>query len=674
MKLTTKQIHAMERLTCQGDHAQIGFYTAKEDGYFWAACAYGYAFMPGQVPDGVANYQGRIPEGLEKSFLSYFDKSGAYYVALPSAAEVKAFINLEKERIAGGRRFTEKLKSRVKPYPLENGDYLVSPFLLLDMMEIMPGASVTTDGTDQPLYFTSSSGDAYGVLMPVRRTKFINSAQDNADLVQIADEARQIASQPKPRKEKPDNMGQPATFRQLKNAILSGSVIEFTNQSGKTVTGNSLFNGQSVIQHISDPGSGKYWEFKGGYCLHYLDAAGVCRADDDITFKIRILGPMAEQTEEEKAQEAEQAARKQAEYDAKFAQQKEQGAHEEKARQEAAQREHAEKLNRDAQAIEAARQALLHGGIIRACTICTVEDGQERQENIFVHLARIYGVYLSARTKGVIYRRFSGVDIAKDGQKVRVNKRDKVTHGVLDFLFALVGAARSAAAFLGDGTKQDSTDGAETENTPQAIKNTMPGEKPVQATENRPDLQYSAYLREAITGWYKNANEDYGVSGAFLRAEAEGHDLYITWAETQDSATGMKEETIYSLMVSWYQDYTPEQVYNIWMEGDGAEVQAQRQFSVDTGDTVPEHPADTGTPEDGSLNASPDEAISKGGAGASVQAIRQKLHDAKIQLRRYACFASVSPENALHIQEQITRLQDEIQNLEDGVAELTDTS
>ena len=65
------------------------------------------------------------------------------------------------------------------------------------------------------------------------------------------------------------------------------------------------------------------------------------------------------------------------------------------------------------------------------------------------------------------------------------------------------------------------------------------------------------YLAHKIAGWYYNAKLDYDVDGKFLSAKAEGHNLKIAWEEM-----GERLETV----IPWYTEYTPEQLYNIWME------------------------------------------------------------------------------------------------------------
>lgn len=66
------------------------------------------------------------------------------------------------------------------------------------------------------------------------------------------------------------------------------------------------------------------------------------------------------------------------------------------------------------------------------------------------------------------------------------------------------------------------------------------------------------YLENKITNsWYKNAEIDYCITGRFISAEAAGDDLKITWEEMGERL---------ELVIDWYAEYTPDQLYNIWME------------------------------------------------------------------------------------------------------------
>lgn len=72
-------------------------------------------------------------------------------------------------------------------------------------------------------------------------------------------------------------------------------------------------------------------------------------------------------------------------------------------------------------------------------------------------------------------------------------------------------------------------------------------------------------LETRISGWYTNARIDYGITGRFVDAIAYGDKLQhlrITWEE---------DGKRYALNVAWYTEYTAEQIYNIWMEGDDIE-------------------------------------------------------------------------------------------------------
>lgn len=66
------------------------------------------------------------------------------------------------------------------------------------------------------------------------------------------------------------------------------------------------------------------------------------------------------------------------------------------------------------------------------------------------------------------------------------------------------------------------------------------------------------YLENKINNsWYYNAELDYGITGKFVDAVAIGHDLKIVWEEMNERL---------EMFVNWFTEYTPEQIYNIWME------------------------------------------------------------------------------------------------------------
>jgi hypothetical protein len=67
------------------------------------------------------------------------------------------------------------------------------------------------------------------------------------------------------------------------------------------------------------------------------------------------------------------------------------------------------------------------------------------------------------------------------------------------------------------------------------------------------------YLKYRIGNWYKVVKEDYNISGEFINiATSNGH-LIIKWIEEG-------KECIQE--IHYYNDYTMEQIYDIWVEYD----------------------------------------------------------------------------------------------------------
>jgi len=81
-------------------------------------------------------------------------------------------------------------------------------------------------------------------------------------------------------------------------------------------------------------------------------------------------------------------------------------------------------------------------------------------------------------------------------------------------------------------------------------------------------IDYQQQLKEYISdkidySWYKNAKIDYDVNGHCLGADFNNDNIIIFHEEN-----GKKYQTL----IAYYWDYTPEQLYNIWMEEDWQEV------------------------------------------------------------------------------------------------------
>lgn len=75
---------------------------------------------------------------------------------------------------------------------------------------------------------------------------------------------------------------------------------------------------------------------------------------------------------------------------------------------------------------------------------------------------------------------------------------------------------------------------------------------------------YIKYLENAINNWYRNAKIDYNVNGRFVSASVSEDTLSIVWEEE-----GQKFKVSYR----WFTDFTPEQIYNIWMEEDDENIE-----------------------------------------------------------------------------------------------------
>lgn len=70
---------------------------------------------------------------------------------------------------------------------------------------------------------------------------------------------------------------------------------------------------------------------------------------------------------------------------------------------------------------------------------------------------------------------------------------------------------------------------------------------------------YENYLRNSINNWYRNAKIDYGVNGKYVDTKLDGSGNLIIYYEEDG-----KRKT-YNFGKYW-EDYTPQQVYNVWME------------------------------------------------------------------------------------------------------------
>ena len=68
------------------------------------------------------------------------------------------------------------------------------------------------------------------------------------------------------------------------------------------------------------------------------------------------------------------------------------------------------------------------------------------------------------------------------------------------------------------------------------------------------------YLKNRITAYWMNAKIDYNINGRFIDCRTIDNDrLGIEWEE---------EGTKYFMVINYYKTYSPEEVFNIWMESD----------------------------------------------------------------------------------------------------------
>lgn len=72
------------------------------------------------------------------------------------------------------------------------------------------------------------------------------------------------------------------------------------------------------------------------------------------------------------------------------------------------------------------------------------------------------------------------------------------------------------------------------------------------------------FLKESISNWYEEVKRCYGIKGCFVGITINGHDLVITHEE---------EDVKYNTTIGYYEDYTEQQMYDIWMESEWEEVE-----------------------------------------------------------------------------------------------------
>lgn len=166
---------------------------------------------------------------------------------------------------------------------------------------------------------------------------------------------------------------------------------------------------------------------------------------------------------------------------------------------------------------------------------------------------------------------------------------------------------------LNKAAPQTANNSPKTQEQNQPINNTTEEQNDAQTAGNEDLRRYAEYLRGSIARWYSNAYFDYGVSGRVLDiVEPAPNQLKITWEEIRPE-DGDTVKTVYLLPIAWYTEYTPEQVYNIWMEADDAEIISECHSNM----PEPEESESIGTDQD--ISTTKDKTISTDTIPASVK-------------------------------------------------------
>lgn len=663
-----KQLDAMQRIIARSTRAEfnkIRPVTLCGNRSGWIALDGFCAVVTPEKPEGVGII-GDASEKVQNMAAQkiadrWFDNSqfGNENIPLPTVKQLAAYI-----KISGGGRKPQNLR----PYPLNGGEVWVNPVYLRDVLEAMGGsARAYHNGKLSSPVMLWADGGYMGLVMPRRP---VDDEGVKKELLERAEEAKRGAESPA--RKKPYNQGQPTNFREMKKVILAGVVIEMVKPNGATITANSLFNGSPTID-ISTPGVSKHWEFEGGYCVHYWDAAGVCRAADDWDYKIRVLGPMEPQTEEEKAAEAAEFNRQLEAHKAALAEQRVKDAAEEQARRETEERAHAENLAADAEKIKKAIQAFKTGGHVESCIVTATDaSGEEREENIFVHLGRLYGVSLPVRSKGFIVSKLRYVEPNPGGQSMRYSAQvtRKLPDGVKTFLFALMQA-------IGEECPEDLA--SDEEITHLFGGDTATEQQGTSAPGAESAYKYGMRLRGCApgcqpAGFVDRLDDPAGVYRDILvyiqpltteQLEAyEMDDLNKALPQTAQNAPTTREngETIKDTPQSENGAYVPETSVLQRYAASCTRTDCEQCNVAHCENRIADSEAGTSAPE---LDARPHTAhamAEHGELGSAAYA--SKIRAKRRELNYYARMAYITPENAAHIAEKIDALQAEIKQLQ----------
>lgn len=72
-------------------------------------------------------------------------------------------------------------------------------------------------------------------------------------------------------------------------------------------------------------------------------------------------------------------------------------------------------------------------------------------------------------------------------------------------------------------------------------------------------MKHTEYMKQRVTGYWKNAKEDYNIDGKFIDSYIKYDQLFIEWEEMGFT---------YCMFINRYTDFTPEECFDYWMESD----------------------------------------------------------------------------------------------------------
>lgn len=248
--------------------------------------------------------------GDQPGMLQFIDDACARAEKLGKSADIE-LPDIEEVRTAAQlNKWAKRHKKEELPIPLDGGRIWVNPSYLLDMMQIFPmHRIVSLTGNDtSPILFGCDGAD--GILMPVRSKDRDQTMESwTKRKAQFDAETADSPKEPKQRKPKRDNLGQPTSLAQLKKRLAVGAAFEINTINGELQQRRVIKAQTNAIVSIvpidaehkvtADGGSWMWfdsaakWAFADGWCKYLGDV----KDTDFAIFSIRLI----ETTQEEDA-------------------------------------------------------------------------------------------------------------------------------------------------------------------------------------------------------------------------------------------------------------------------------------------------------------------------------------------------------------------------------------